>query len=74
MKKYTQLAGIPAYSAESIRNTCAVTMFAYGATNKQVASQLGITQVQIQRYKNLSYKENLMKEANSLVKIKITPP
>ncbi len=74
MKKYTLQAGIPAYSAEHIRNTCAVTMFAYGATQKQVAGQLGITQIQVKRYKNLSYKENLMREANALVKLKLTPP
>lgn len=74
MKKYTLQAGIPAYSAENIRNTCAVTMFAYGATRKQVARQMGVTQIQIKRYQNLSYRENLLKEANSLVRLKITPP
>lgn len=74
MKKYTLQAGIPSYSAENIRNTCAVTMFAYGATPKQVAKQMGVTQIQIKRYQNLSYRENLLKEANSLVRLKITPP
>lgn len=74
MKKYTLQAGIPSYSAENIRNTCAVTMFAYGATPKQVARQMGVTQIQIKRYQNLSYRENLLKEANSLVRLKITPP
>lgn len=74
MKKYTLQAGIPSYSAENIRNTCAVTMFAYGATPKQVARQMGVTKIQIKRYQNLSYRENLLKEANSLVKLKITPP
>ena len=29
MKKYTDLANVPNYSAEALRNTCAVTMFAY---------------------------------------------
>lgn len=74
MKKYTLQAGIPSYSAENIRNTCAVTMFAYGATPKQVARQMGITKIQIKRYQNLSYRDNLLKEASSLVKLKITPP
>ena len=74
MKKYTLQAGIPSYSAENIRNTCGVTMFAYGATAKQVARQMGVTKIQIKRYQNLSYRENLLKEANSLVKLKITPP
>ena len=62
MKKYTLQAGIPSYSAENIRNTCAVTMFAYGATPKQLARQMGVTKIQIRRYQNLSYRENLLKE------------
>lgn len=74
MKKYTLEAGIPAYSAENIRNTCAVTMFAYGAAPMQVARQMGITKTQIKRYQNLTYRANLIREANSLVKIKIAPP
>lgn len=74
MKKYTTKAGIPAYSAESIRNTCGVTMFAYGVKPEQVAAQMGITQMQIHRYKNLSYKEQMLRAANHLVKVKILPP
>lgn len=74
MKKYTEKAGIPAYSAESIRNTCGVTMFAYGAEPEQVAAQMGITQMQIHRYKNLSYKEQMLRAAGHLVKVKVLPP
>lgn len=74
MKKYTAKAGIPAYSAESIRNTCGVTMFAYGAKPEQVAAQMGITQMQIHRYKNLSYKEQMLRAAGHLVKVKVLPP
>ena len=74
MKKYTALAGVPAYSAEMLRNSCACTMYAYGAVDKQVASQLGITQTQIRRYKNEHYKRNIQKQAQHLVKIKVEPP
>jgi len=74
MKKYTAKAGVPSYSAEALRNVCAVTMFAYGASPEQVASQMGITQMQIKRYNNISYRENLAREANYLVKIKVEPP
>lgn len=74
MKKYTQAAGLPPYSAESIRNTCGVNMFAYGAKPEQVAAQMGVTQMQIHRYKNLSYKENMLRAANHLVNVKILPP
>lgn len=74
MKKYTELAGIPNYSAEALRNTCAFTMFSYHATPEQVARQMGITDIQIKRYKNMSYRDNLVQEANKLVKVKIEPP
>lgn len=74
MKKYTDRAGLPSYSAESIRNTCGMTMFAYGARSEQVAAQMGISQIQIQRYHNMMYRDNLQKEGNSLVKLKVSLP
>lgn len=74
MKKYTSLAGIPSYSAETLRNSCGFTMYAYGAKDKQVASQLGITQMQIKRYDDVRYKDNIQKQAQNLVKIRIEPP
>lgn len=74
MKKYTELAGVPNYSAEALRNTCAVTMFAYEASPEQVARQMGVTQIQIKRYKNLSYRDNLVRAANELVKVRVEPP
>ena len=45
MKTYTQLAEIDNYSAEALRNSCAVTMFAYSAKPEQVAAQMGVTQI-----------------------------
>ena len=74
MKKYTALAGIPSYSAETLRNCCGFTMYAYGARDKQVARQLGITQMQIKRYDDVRYKENIQKQAQNLVKLKVEPP
>lgn len=74
LKKFTSLAGIPSYSAENIRNTCGVTLFAYGAKPEQVARQMGVTEIQIHRYNNISYKENLQRAASSLVKLKVEPP
>ena len=74
MKKYTTKAGIPSYSAESIRNTCGVTLFAYGAQPEQAAAQMGITQIQIHRYRKLSYREQMMRAAGHLVKVKVLPP
>ena len=74
MKKYTQLAGIPSYSAEAMRNSCGFTMYAYGAKDKQVAKQLGITQMQIKRYDDIRYKENIQKQAQNLVKLRVEPP
>ncbi len=74
MKKYTVKAGIPSYSAESVRNTCGMNLFSYGVGAKQVAMQLGITEIQIHRYKNLSYRDDLQRAANHLVKVKVLPP
>ncbi len=74
MKKYTELAGVPNYSAEALRNSCAFTLFSYRATPEQVARQMGVTQIQIKRYKNVSYRDSLLQEANHLVKIKVDLP
>lgn len=74
LKKYCKEAGVPSYSAQAIRNTCGVTMFAYGGKPEQVAHQMGITQIQVHRYKNMSYRENLQREAASLIKLKVEPP
>lgn len=74
MQNCCRKAAIPSYSAQSLRNTCGVTMYAYGALDGQVARQFGNTQIQIKRYKDIAYKENLQREANQLVKIKVLPP
>lgn len=74
MKKYTTLADIPAYSAETLRNSCGFTMYAYGAKDKHVARQLGVTQMQIKRYDDICYKDNIQKQAQNLVKLKVELP
>lgn len=74
LKKYTQKAGIPSYSAEKIRTTCGQTLFSYGAKAGQVAKQMGITRTQIQKYQNRRYRDDLLVNANTLVKIKVEPP
>ena len=74
MKKYCQKAGISQYSAEAVRNCCAFNLFSYGATPGQVAEQMGRTQQQIRRYKGVSYRGNLRRMADELVKIRIESP
>lgn len=74
MKKYCRLAGINGYSAEAVRNCCGFNLFAYGASEKQVAEQMGRTQQQIRRYRGISYRGNLRKQANDLVKVRIEKP
>ena len=74
MKKYCGRAGIKQYSAEAVRNCCAFNMFAYGASEGQVAGQMGRTEIQIRRYKGVSYRGNLRKKANDLVKMRIEKP
>lgn len=74
MKKYTSQAGIPGYSAQELKNSCAFTLFAYGAGPEETARQLGITVTQIKRYSGRSYRDNMMRKANELVKLKVEPP
>lgn len=74
MKKYTGIAGIPSYSAEALRNSCAYAMFAYHAAPGQVAQEMGVTESQIRRYKNMNYMDTLSRSTRHLVKIKVEPP
>lgn len=74
MKKYCMKAGIPSCSAETVRNCCAFNMFAYGASPDQAAKYMGITQQQICRYKDESYKNRLLEQPEELVKIYIKKP
>lgn len=74
MKRYCKNAGIPSYSAESVRNSCAFNMFAYGASPSQAAAQMGRTLRQIGRYRGAGYRDNLRKQAGALVKVRIEKP
>ena len=74
MKRYCRKAGIENYSAEAVRNCCAFNLFSYGASPKQVADQMGRTQQQIRRYRGMSYRGNLRRQADELVKIRIESP
>lgn len=74
MKRYCMKAGIPPYSAEAVRNSCAFNLFAYGASPSQTAAQMGRTQQQIRRYRGAGYRDNLRKQANALVKVRIEKP
>ena len=74
MKRYCSKAGIPSYSAEAVRNSCAFNLFAYGASPSQTAAQMGRTLQQIRRYRGAGYRDNLRKQANALVKVRIEKP
>lgn len=74
MKKYCSLAGIPSYSAQAVRNSCAFNLYAYGATDGQAARQMGRTKQQIRRYRGSEYRGSLQKQAADLVKIHIEKP
>ena len=74
MKKYCEKAGIPAYSAEAVRNCCAFNLFAYGASSGQTAAQMGRTEQQIRRYRGTGYKNNLRRQADRLVRVRIEKP
>ena len=74
LKKTAEKAGTPFYSAQQLRNTCGVTLYAYGAESGQVASSMGITQTQIRRYRNLTYRDQIKKEVGQLVMLAVRPP
>ncbi len=74
MKKYCQKAGIGHYSAEAVRNCCAFNLFAYGASPGQTADRMGRTQQQIRRYRGVSYRGSLQRQADNLVKIRVEKP
>ena len=74
MKKWCQQAGVPEYSAQTLRGACASTMFSCGASPSQVAKRIGVTTNQIKRYKNLTYKKELLGNAGKLVKIRVELP
>lgn len=73
-RKYMKLAGVPEYSAEALRNSCAFTMFAYNANSEQVARQMGITPIMIKRYQSQFYKDSVILNANQLVKLRVESP
>ena len=74
MKNLCQKANVPEYSAQTIRGACASTMFSCGASPSQVAKRIGVTTNQIKRYKNLTYKKELLGNAGKLVKIRVELP
>lgn len=74
MRKLTGQAHIKEYSVQDLRNLCACIMFSYEANDKQVARQLGITQLHVKRYENVSISYQLGKEANDLVNFRVKPP
>lgn len=74
IKKYIQKSGIPNYSLMTIRNSCAFVMDAYGASEEQKAQQLGIGMIGIRRYKNTSYRDDMKRKANDLVRIRVDAP
>lgn len=74
MKKYTTSAGVPAYSAEALRNSCIYTMFAYHAGPEQIAKEMGVTDSQIRRYNNINYIDTSSREIRNMVKIRVDEP
>lgn len=74
LQKLGKKAGVKECSAQSIRNACACTLYAYEAEPWQVAGQLGVTQTQIHRYKNTVYREEIQRAANKLVRVRVIPP
>lgn len=74
LRKLGKKAGVEDCSAQSIRNACGFTLYAYGAESEQVAEQLGVTLTQIHRYKNETYRDGIQRAANELVRVRVVPP
>lgn len=74
MKKYTTVAGIPSYSAESLRNSCVYTMFSYHAKPELIAKEMGVTDSRIRRYNDTNYIDSTSRAIRNMVKIKLELP
>lgn len=74
LKKYTSMAGIPSYSAQSLRNSCIYTLFSYGADMNAVSDEMEITKENVRRYKNINYIDETSRNIRSLVKLKAELP
>lgn len=74
LKKYTNLAGIPSYSAQSLRNSCVYTLFSYGADMDAVSEEMEITKENVRRYKNINYIDETSRNIRNLVKLKAELP
>lgn len=74
MKKYCTLAGIPQYSANTLRAACAANMFLYEIPMKNVATQMGVTCKHIARYNGRVYKDQMMSAVNRMVKVHVDLP
>ena len=74
IKKYSDEAGVPAYSCRTIRGTCGVVMYAYGVKADVVAKQMGVTTKHIRRYNNQYFKEKELMKAGSMVKLQVSAP
>lgn len=74
MRRITKKAGVSDYSAMDLRSAYAGTLYAYGAKDNQVADQIRITQMHIQRYANEEFQTNIAQNAANLIKMIVLPP
>lgn len=74
MRRITKKAGVSDYSAMDLRSAYAGTLYAYGAKDNQVADQIKITQMHIQRYANEEFQTNIAQNAANLIKMIVLPP
>lgn len=75
-KKFLSLvaeANVPECTLYDIRSTSASVLFAYGATAREVANQLCITNINVWRYHNPLLKPELTSFKNRLKRIEVIP-
>lgn len=74
VQKTAKEAGIPGYSLRDIRNSSAVLMFAYGADDTDVSSQLGVQEQSVKRYRTALTDRDISLYASEFVNLRVLPP
>lgn len=74
MERICEKAGITHYTPYDIRNSSAALLYAYGATDEEVANQLGIGIRFVQRYHSDAISNEVSRPANKMVNLQIGLP
>lgn len=74
IQEVAEAAGLEGYSLRDVRNSAAALMFAYGVPEVDIASQLGIQQQSVRRYRAGLTDRDVSQQASGLVHLKVVVP